>query len=165
MVKRIILHWSAGRYYPSEFEKFYYHYLIDVDGKVYSGKYSPKDNDDCTDRKYAVHTGGGNTGSIGVCLCGMYGYESPVKCGYFPITKVQFEACMKFTAELCEKYALGVSPVTVMTHYEFGKQNPKTTSFGKVDITYLPPYSWVAKDDVGNFIRSKVRWYKGNLRG
>ena len=67
MVKRIVLHWSAGRYYPSEFEKKYYHYLLDADGHIYSGVYKPEDNDNCNDGNYAAHTGGGNTGSIGVC--------------------------------------------------------------------------------------------------
>lgn len=165
MVKRIVLHWSAGRYYPSEFEKQYYHFLIDAEGRVYSGKYTPEDNENCIDGRYAAHTGGGNTGSIGVCLCGMYGYKSPTDYGFFPITKIQFEACMKFIAQLCEKYSLQISPTTVLTHYEFGRQNPKTSSVGKIDIVYLPPYSWVAKEDIGNFIRSKVRWYKCNLRG
>ena len=165
MVKRIILHWSAGRYYPSEFEKRYYHFLIDVEGNVYSGLFKPEDNDNCLDGKYAAHTGGGNTGSIGVCLCGMFGFQSSSNCGMFPISKIQFEACMKFVAELCEKYKLEVSNLSVFTHYEFGRMNPKTSSAGKIDITYLPPYSWVAKDDIGIFIRSKVRWYRENLRG
>lgn len=165
MVKRIVLHWSAGRYYPSEFEKKYYHYLIDVEGNVYHGDFQPEDNENCCDGHYAAHTGGGNTGSIGVCLCGMYGYKSSINYGNFPISKVQFEAAMKFVAQLTQKYKLNVTPLTVLTHYEFGKNNPKTTSFGKIDITYLPAYPWVAKDDIGNFIRSKVRWYKENLRG
>ncbi len=163
MVKRIILHWSAGRYFPTSYEKNYYHYLIDVEGKVYNGKYSPNDNDDCTDGKYAAHTGGGNTGSIGVCMCAMYGYKSPKFCGDFPISAIQFEACMKFTAELCKKYNLQITPQTVLTHYEFGIQNPKSTSAGKIDITYIPSYSWVCKNDVGNFIRSKVRWYREKI--
>ena len=30
MVKRIVFHWSAGRYYPTEFEKKFYHFLIDA---------------------------------------------------------------------------------------------------------------------------------------
>ena len=81
MVKRIILHWSAGRYYPSEFEKRYYHFLIDVEGNVYSGLFKPEDNDNYLDGKYAAHTGGGNTGSIGVCLCGMFGFQSSSNCG------------------------------------------------------------------------------------
>lgn len=163
MAKRIILHWSAGRYYPSDFEKKYYHYLIDKDGKVYNGIYSPQDNDDCSDGKYAAHTGGGNTGSIGVCLCSMYGFKSAAAPGDYPITNVQFEAAMKFCAELCKKYNIAISDKTIMTHYEFGKANPKTTSSGKIDITYIPPYPWVTKDDAGSFIRSKIRWYAQKL--
>jgi N-acetyl-anhydromuramyl-L-alanine amidase AmpD len=163
MVKRIILHWSAGRYYPGDFEKQYYHYLVDVDGKIHKGNFKPEDNDNCSDGKYAPHTGGGNTGSIGVCLCGMYGFKSKTSVGNFPIGKTQFEACMKFCAELCEQYKIAVSSNTVLTHYEFGVSHPQTTSYGKIDITYLPPYSWVEKNDVGSFIRTKVRWYKERL--
>ena len=163
MVKRIVLHWSAGRYYPTEFEKKYYHYLIDSKGKVYDGLFKPEDNDNCYDGKYAPDTGGGNTGSIGVCFCGMYGFKSASQCGDYPITKVQFEAGMKFIAELCAKYNLPVNPNTVFTHYEFGQANPATTSYGKIDIIWIPPYSWVKKEDAGNFIRSKVRWYKEKL--
>ena len=159
MVKRIILHWSAGRYYPSEFEKKYYHFLVDANGKVYKGNRQPEDNDNCSDGEYAPHTGGGNTGSIGVCMCSMYGYKSPKNQGDFPIRKIQFEACMKFCAELCKKYNLKVSKDTVFTHYEFGQANPQTTSFGKIDISYLPPYPWVGKNEIGAFIRSKVQWY------
>ena len=50
-----------------------------------------------------------------------------------------------------------------MTHCEFGICNPDTSSAGKIDITYLPPYSWVAKRDIGNFIRTKIRWYKEKI--
>lgn len=160
MVKRIVLHWSAGRYYPGEFEKSFYHYLIDADGKVYCGKYKPEDNDNCQDGKYAAHTGGGNTGSIGVCLCGMSGFKSSSNPGNFPITKIQFESCMKFCAGLCKKYGIEINPNTLFTHYEFGQKNPKTTSYGKIDIIWIPPYPWVGQKDAGNFIRSKVRWYK-----
>jgi len=163
MIKRIILHWSAGRYYPSDFEKQYYHYLIDVEGHIYNGKYTPEDNNNCTDGKYAAHTGGGNTGSIGVCMCGMYNFKSSSSVGDFPISKIQFEACMKLCAELCKKYNLAINSSTILTHYEFGQANPKTTSKGKIDITYIPPYSWVSKNDVGSFIRSKVRWYKEKI--
>ena len=66
----------------------------------------------------------------------------------------------KVKEKLSDKYSIPVSPSNVITHYEFGQKNPKTTSFGKIDITYLPPYPWVAKDDIGSFIRTKIRWYK-----
>ena len=46
---------------------------------------------------------------------------------------------------------------------EFGLKNPKTTSAGKIDIIYLPPYPWVAKEDVGSFIRTKIKWYLNKI--
>ncbi len=162
MVKRIVFHWSAGRHYPTEFEKKYYHYLIDAEGNVYNGVFVPEDNNVCISGKYAAHTGGGNTGSIGICYCGMYGYKSPKNCGNYPISSVQFEAGLALCAKLCKKYNLKVSENTVFTHYEFGQRNPKTSSFGKIDITYIPSYPWVGKNEVGSFIRSKVRWYIAN---
>ncbi len=158
-MKRIILHWSAGRYYPTQFEKQYYHFLIDKDGRIYNGIHKPEDNLNCSDRNYAAHTGGGNTGSIGVALCSMSGFKSRDNVGKFPILPIQFESCMKFCSELCKRYSIEITPQNVMTHYEFGQNNPKTTSFGKIDIVYLPPYPWIAKKDVGSFIRSKIRWY------
>lgn len=163
MAKRIIIHWSAGRYYPSEFEKQYYHYLVDVEGKIYNGKFLPEDNNNCNDGKYAAHTGGGNTGSIGLCMCAMYGFKYQKDTGKFPISKVQFEACMEFGAILCKKYAIPIDKEHVLTHYEFGQAHPETSSFGKIDIIYLPPYPWVNKNDIGNFIRSKIRWYREKL--
>ena len=75
-MKRIIIHWTASRYYPNDYEKHFYHYLIDKDGKVYNGYYTPEDNLDCSDGKYAAHTGGGNTGSIGIAMCAMAGFKS-----------------------------------------------------------------------------------------
>lgn len=159
-MNRIIIHWSAGNYYPTTFEKQYYHYLVDAAGNIHNGLYKPEDNLNCTDKKYAAHTGGGNTGSIGVAMCAMAGFKNSNQCGQFPITKIQFESCMKFCAELSIKYLIQICPSNVMTHYEFGQKNPKTSSYGKIDIVYLPPYPWVGKDDIGNFIRTKIRWYK-----
>lgn len=46
-----------------------------------------------------------------------------------------------------------------MIHYEFGIANPKTSSGDKIDIIFLPPYPNVAKNEVGNFIRNKAKWY------
>ena len=93
-------------------------------------------------------------------MCSMFDFKDRNHCGNYPITKIQFESCMNLCAKLSNKYSIPVSPSNVMTHYEFGQKNPKTTSFGKIDITYLPPYPWVAKDDIGSFIRTKIRWYK-----
>ena len=163
-MKRIILHWTAGSYKPNETDKQHYHYMIDDTGRVYNGIHRPEDNLNCNDGNYAAHTGGGNTGSIGVAVCGMYNY-SPAKglsSTPYPLKKVQCERMFKLVAELCQKYNLPITPDTVMTHYEFGKKHTETTSAGKIDITILPAYT-ISSDNIGNFIRQKAQWYYYNL--
>lgn len=162
-MKRIILHWTAGNYYPTDFDKKFYHFLTDKDGKIHLGKFKPENNLNCTKGNYAMHTGGGNTGSIGVSMCAMAGFKNRKEVGKYPITPKQLEATLKLCAELCKKYKIEITPETVMTHYEFGLAHPHTTSAGKIDIIYLPPYSWVAQKDIGSFIRAKIKWYKGRI--
>ena len=157
---KIIIHWTAGRYYPTQLEKQHYHFLIDKEGKIFNGIYKPEDNINCVDKIYAAHCGGGNTGAIGVAMCGMYGFKSNKNIGNFPILPIQFESCMLFCAELASKYNIEISKDNILTHYEFGQAHPKTTSFGKIYIIYLPTHPWVAKNEIGSFIRSKIRWYK-----
>lgn len=158
-MKRIIIHWTGGIGSPNEHEKKCYHYLIDAKGEIHDGFFKPEDNENCYDGKYAQHTGGGNTGSIGVSLCGMLNYHNRNNVGDYPLTAVQCESAFDFVSKLCKKYNIKISPQTVLTHYEFGKKHPETASFGKPDINYLPPYPWVEAYDIGSFIRNKVRWY------
>lgn len=162
-MKRIIIHWTAGTNSPNATDKEHYHYLVDGEGRVYNGNYKPQDNENCTDGRYAQHTGGGNTGSIGVSMCGMCGFTSYGNIGKYPLTAKQCEATFKLCAELCRDYGITVTSSTVMTHYEFGQKNPKTSSYGKIDIIYLPPYPDITKDKVGDFIRNKISWYKSKL--
>ena len=160
-MNKIIIHWTAGTYQPNTTDLEHYHFLIDGEGKKHNGKYKPEDNENCNDGKYAAHTGGGNTGAIGVSMCAMAGFNSTASCGNYPITPVQLEACFKLCAELCKKYNIPVE--NVWTHYEFGINHPDTTSHGKIDIIYLPPYPLVKRNEVGGFIRSKIRWCLNKL--
>ena len=163
-MKRVIVHWTVGAYQPNQIDYEHYHYLITGDALIIKGKYEPEDNENCNDGKYAQHCGGGNTGSIGVAYCGMYGYKNRQTVGKYPLKKEQIEKGFAEIAKILKQYHIDkINPDTVMTHYEFGQKNPKTSSFGKIDITYLPPYSWVSEKDVGNFIRNKVRWYYERL--
>lgn len=164
-MKRIIIHWTAGGYFPTTYETEHYHYLIDKDGKVHNGKFTPESNEVCKINKYAAHTGGGNTGSIGISMCAMAGFKNKKSVGNYPITNKQFEAAMEFCAKLAAKYKIEINSSNVLTHYEFGIKNPKTTSAGKIDIIYIPPYPWVAQNEVGSFIRSKIKWYKEKIYG
>ena len=163
-MKRIIIHWTAGTNYPCATDYEHYHYVVTKDGAVLAGKYKPEDNLNCADGKYAHHTGGGNTGSIGVSMCGMYIPKgTPIEKTEYPLTAKQVEATFKFCAELCKKYKIPITPDTVLTHYEFGKAHPKTSSYGKIDITYLHPFKDVKREDMGNFIRSKIKWYLSKI--
>lgn len=160
---RIVIHWSAGGHQPNSEDYEHYHYMINKDGLIFEGKYKPDDNLNCNDGVYAQHTGGGNTGSIGVVMCGMAGFKNRNSVGNYPLTKKQVEACFKLVAKLVKKYKIQINPYTVFTHYEFGKRNPKTISAGKIDIIYLPPYPHIKADEVGDFIRNKVKWYYERL--
>ena len=158
-MKKVVIHWTAGTNQPNNTDYEHYHYLVNKDGIVIAGKYTPEDNENCNDGKYAQHCGGGNTGAIGVSMCGMYGFKDKNNVGEYPLTKKQCEATFKLVAELCKKYNIAITNKTVLTHYEFGQSHRNTSSYGKIDIVYMPPYPEIEKNKVGNFIRNKVRWY------
>lgn len=166
-IDKITFHWDAGHVIPTpeaiNDERMFYHFLINGVGKIFPGKFTPEDNINTGDNKYAAHCGGGNTGNIGIAFCGMYNFVSAKSPGKDLLTKVQCEAGFKLAAQKCEKYGIKVLPSTVFTHYEFGQAHPNTTSYGKVDITYLPPFPLVKAHDVGDFIREKVQWYLDNM--
>ena len=156
-MNKIIIHWTAGGWFPNATDKEHYHFLIDKNGKTINGKFKVEDNENCHDGKYAAHSGGGNTGSIGVAMCGMFNFKNSKNVGQYPLTKVQCEACFKLVAQLCKKYLINVN--NVLTHYEFGLLHPNTSSAGKIDIIYLPAYPEIKQNEIGEFIRNKVRWY------
>lgn len=153
---RITLHWTGGTYKPNATDKKAYHFLIDGDGKVHNGVYKPEDNMDCSNGVYARHCGGGNTGNIGVAICGMWSKD-------YPIRRVQLEAACKLIAELATKYNIRITNEKILTHAEFGNKFPHTTSYGKIDINNLPCVAVYGVDNVGNWIRNKVVWYKSKL--
>lgn len=162
-MKKIVIHWSAGAYKTNMTDMQHYHYLIEDDGKIVNGIYKPEANLNCQDGVYAAHCGGGNTGAIGVALCGMAGYKSPQNVGKYPLKQIQFTRAYKLTAELCKKYGLHINPATVFTHYEFGRLHPNTLSAGKIDITYIPYMPKLSPNEIGDFIRSKAQYYYEKL--
>lgn len=163
-IYRNIIHWTAGAYSPNSIDRLHYHFLTawdSVNKKAYiqKGKFRPEDNANCYDGKYAAHTGGGNTGSVGWGICGMLGFEGPNHTGKFPITREQFELTCAEIAQFCLDNNIPITPQTIMTHYEFGKAHPNTSSAGKPDINYLPPFPQLKAEDIGDFFRDKIRWY------
>lgn len=157
MLKKIILHWTAGRNFPNQVDLEHYHYVIDGGGKIYLGKFSPESNVVCKSGQYAMHTKLGNTGSIGVSMCGMQGYINPFRIGKYPITKQQVEKCFSLCAKLCKKYSIQPIKGNITTHYHFNqKHNIKT---GKIDINFLPPYSFIKDFEMEDFMIDKIKWY------
>ena len=155
-LSKITIHWTAGMYKPNDCEKSHYHFLIDGDGKVINGRYKPEDNINCQDGKYAPHTGGGNTGNIGVAMCGMLDNR-------YPLTPPQVDASCKLVAELSKKYNIPINSKNVLTHAEFGNQFPSSTSYGKIDINAIPCKCWYGVSKVGTELRKKIVWYRQRL--
>lgn len=122
---------------------------------LFSGKYVPEDNINCKDGKYAQHTGYGNTGSIGIAVCGMSGFDEKRCKTKYPLTQIQCEKLFFECARLCKRYNIPIENVT--THYEYNKEHNIKT--GKIDIIYLPPYPHIKKENILDFIRNKILWY------
>lgn len=155
-LKRITIHHTAGRYTPNDCDKSHYHYLVDGDGNIVEGIYKPSDNINCKDGVYAPHSGGANTGNIGIAICGCYNDNYPIK-------RVQLEACCKKVAELSKLYGITVTSRNILTHAELGQLLPHSTSYGKIDITNLPCVCVWGRENVGNYIRERVQEYRNRV--
>lgn len=46
-MKRIIIHWTAGTYFPTNYEKEHYHFLVDAKGEIHYGVFKPEANEIC----------------------------------------------------------------------------------------------------------------------
>lgn len=164
-LNKITCHWSAGLGVPNNADLEHYHYLVDREGLIWSGKYKPEDNENCKDGKYAAHCGGGNTGNIGVAVCGMMSYnDKKRKCDNpaHDVTPVQMEAFYSLIASLCKQYDIEIK--NVITHAEFGKTHPKSISAGKIDICCIPYANVYGIKECADFIRNKVTWYYNKRR-
>jgi hypothetical protein len=163
VLKKVCLHWSAGTLQASEFDRQFYHRLVDGEGKIVQGKFKPSANipgpTGLRNGEYAAHCGGGNSYCIGWSLCGMAGFQSAAKPGKYLINQKQFEVMCEGVAKDCLDNDITVTPDTVFTHHEFGQRHPESESAGKIDIIYLPFAPDVKPQDVGDYIRNKIQWY------
>jgi len=162
MLNKICLHWTGGNNYPCETDLNAYHYCAAKDGKIYQGKFTPEDNLNCKDGRYAKHLGGGNTGCIGISLCGMRGFNPKTKETDRPITEKQVESFCCLAAYLSVKYNIQTDKNTVFTHYEFDQKQTKQK--GKTDITFISYLPNLQKERVGDYLRNKIAWYKIKIR-
>lgn len=154
---RIIWHWTAGGRKVSEADREHYHYIVAGNGTVEPGDHSPADNLHTSDGRYAAHTRGCNTGSIGVAVAGMMdARERPFSPGPWPMTEKQIEVLVGLTASLIREHGIKLSPTTVLSHAEV-QPVLSITQRGKWDISWLPGMN--APGDpvgVGNILRGRV---------
>lgn len=87
----------------------------------------------------------------------MSGFVCANNQGKYPLKKVQFEMLYKKCKELSKIYQIPIANNMIMTHYEFGKYNPKTTSKGKIDIIFIPHEPILKQDDIGNYLRDNIK--------
>ncbi len=122
MIKKIYLHWTAGRY-DQLFDD--YHICIDGDGVIHR-------MGDLEEKK--AHTWMRNTGAVGIALCCCYGARIQgvgrkaegvgreecfrIDWGFYPPTEPQILAMARCVAEICREYDLPIDKETVMTHAE-----------------------------------------------
>ena len=137
-MKRIILHWSAGRHLVSDLDKEHYHFIVDGSGKVHQGRHSISANEIPISGSYAAHTLKCNGGSIGIAVAAMAGaVERPFNAGVAPITTVQLWAFCALAKKLALQYKIAITRETVLTHAEV-QPTLKIQQRGKWDICWLP---------------------------
>jgi N-acetyl-anhydromuramyl-L-alanine amidase AmpD len=156
IMTRVICHWTAGGYMPSENDLAHYHILIDGDGALHQGEHVIADNESAADGDYAAHTAGTNTGAIGVSMCCMVGAtDRPFFAGSAPMREVQWDAMIAVVAQLCRAYNIAVTPQTVLGHGEVQKNLGRPQS-GKWDPMKLPFAPQLTPAQVGMKLRAEV---------
>lgn len=170
-MERIIIHWTAGQNSPNADDLQHYHFLYGK-GLKFNGIFKPEDNINCNDNKYAAHTGGLNTNSIGVALCGMLGFDSKTKETKYPIQNIDIENMCQDVAKLCKKYKISINNKHIMTHFEIGQKvingeikrtQLTAANIGKIDIIYLHCHPKIGTFQIGDFLRNKIKWYYDKL--
>jgi N-acetyl-anhydromuramyl-L-alanine amidase AmpD len=140
-MKRIILHWTEGRHLANAIDRAHYHFLIEQTAncaRIIRGDHTIADNVSTADGRYAAHTRGCNTGSIGLALCGMMNCrETPFSPGPVPFTQEQWDLFCRATAQLCHAYTIPCDDRHVLAHGEVQK-NLGIRQLGKWDPMVLP---------------------------
>jgi hypothetical protein len=154
---RVITHWTAGGYHASETDREHYHLLIEGDGRPVRGDHTIRDNLSTADGDYAAHTSRLNTASIGVTVCCMGGaMQAPFRPGSSPMRRDQYEAMAVAVADLCRRYAIPVTPQTVLGHGEV-QALLSVPQRGKWDPMLLPWAPGLSIREVGDAFRQQVR--------
>jgi len=153
---------TAGLHRPNNMDMQHYHEIVDSKGNLFKGYHAIEDNIDCKDGKYAQHCANGNTGVIGIAVCGMSGFNINSKTSSSNITMVQMEALYKRVAELAHKYSIPITKGNVYTHMEYDSSD-RGAHHGKIDIIYIPYLNLLGMEKCGDYIRGKIQVYYDRL--
>lgn len=157
-MKRIHLHWTAGKHSANSTDLNAYHILIEGGGRVVRGNKSIAANALGSKMKPVSHTKNANTGAIGVSMCCMAGaVENPFSAGRYPMTQAQWDKAMEVIATLARNYNIPVTPVTILTHAEV-QPNLGIVQKNKWDVVRLAfgDGSTVGYRPVGELMRRSV---------
>jgi hypothetical protein len=161
-LKRVIAHWAVTKYKADTISKQHYHKIYEGDGTEVNGIFRPEANIVCVNGRYAAHTRGCNTGSVGVSCAAMFGAMSVDKPGSYPITEKQFDAMCAGIARLCAKYGIAVTPKTVLSHAEV-ETTLGIKQRGKWDIAVLPFAGLKTAKTCGDEMRRRVSGYLASI--
>jgi len=157
-MKRIIMHWTAGKRSVSKTDLRHYHEIVDGFGDRHIGDHKPEANLNLRSGQYAAHTRALNTGSVGLAMAAMYGAKQrPFKKGQYPIRTKQLNEFVRMCAEYCDTYNIPVTRRTVLSHAEV-QPTLGVWQRGKWDVTWLP--GMTRPDDpvkVGDMLRNMIR--------
>lgn len=161
---RIIMHHTGGTGIANSVDKRAYHSITQRDGETVKGTHPYSANAlgaKLVPGKYAAHTKGLNTGSIGKAVAAMAGgqWADPKACLHFP-TAHQMDSFLKDVAKDAKFFGIDVNPRTVLSHAEVEvtlgiKQN------NKWDFDYDPYGLYIGRNPVyvGDMLRERIRGY------
>jgi hypothetical protein len=153
--QRIILHWTGGGHRANAVDRRAYHYLVEGDGTVLAGDFPVAANlrPPLLSGRYAAHTGGFNTSSVGVSFCGMGSEDAR-------LTFAQVDAGLHFVARLCRAWGLRpLDPARLFAHHEAWTLHGVrgTQNHLKQDIRWLPwDRARLTEPEVGPWIRCRT---------
>lgn len=156
-MERIHVHWTAGGHSANATDRSRYHVLIEGDGSLVRGDRSIAANARGSGMTPASHTLRANAGAIGVSMCCMArAVERPFSAGPSPMTQAQWSRALEVVAQLARRYAIPVTPVTILTHSEV-EPNLRIPQRQKWDINNLAfDASVTGPAGVGALMRRRV---------
>lgn len=160
-MKRIIMHWTAGDYFPDSGEEKHYNAILGGDLKWRPGV-SILEQVDISDGVYAAHTRGLNTKSIGLSMCCAAGaQEKPIGAvwGKYPPTKPMYDEFIKGVNEYALAYNIPVTYDRIFSHAE--AQALGYPQSGKWDFTRFPFTNVQGARAIGDMIRRDILALRG----